>query len=63
MNQTIPPFDEMEVRQAVNYARGQAAPLAPLRRPAEPGCNFLPPGLPGHEPIDPCPYGDPAERA
>jgi peptide/nickel transport system substrate-binding protein len=58
MNTTTPPFNNPQVRQAVNLALDRRA----LQRLASgfltPGCYFLPPGLPGH-PTAPCPYGDP----
>jgi peptide/nickel transport system substrate-binding protein len=58
MNTTTPPFNNPQVRQAVNLALDRRA----LQRLASgfltPGCFFLPPGLPGH-PTAPCPYGDP----
>jgi peptide/nickel transport system substrate-binding protein len=61
MNSTIPPFDDEEVRQAVNYAVDSRALSRLFGGRLAPGCNFLPPGLAGHEEIDPCPYGDPNE--
>jgi peptide/nickel transport system substrate-binding protein len=61
MNTTVPPFDKTEVRQAVNYGVDSRALSRLFGGRLEPGCNFLPPGLPGHTEIDPCPYGDPDE--
>jgi peptide/nickel transport system substrate-binding protein len=61
MNSTIPPFDDEKVRQAVNYAVDSRALSRLFGGRLAPGCNFLPPGLAGHEEIDPCPYGDPNE--
>jgi peptide/nickel transport system substrate-binding protein len=61
MNQKVPPFDKKEVRQAVNYGVDSRALSRLFGGRLEPGCNFLPPGLPGHTEIDPCPYGDPNE--
>jgi peptide/nickel transport system substrate-binding protein len=63
VNQTVPPFDKKEVRQAVAYGVDSTALSRLFGGRLEPGCNFLPPGLQGHEPIEPCPYGDPAEAA
>jgi peptide/nickel transport system substrate-binding protein len=58
MNVTKPPFNNLQARQAVNYALDRRA----LQRLAsgflQPGCFFLPEGIPGH-PTSPCPYGDP----
>jgi peptide/nickel transport system substrate-binding protein len=58
MNTTKPPFNNLQARQAVNYALDRRA----LQRLAsgflQPGCFFLPEGIPGH-PTSPCPYGDP----
>jgi peptide/nickel transport system substrate-binding protein len=61
MNSSIPPFDKKEVRQALNYAVDSRALSRLFGGRLQPGCNFLPPGLQGHEEIDPCPYGDPNE--
>ena len=61
VNQTVPPFDKKEVRQAVAYGVDSTALSRLFGGRLEPGCNFLPPGLQGHEPIEPCPYGDPGE--
>jgi peptide/nickel transport system substrate-binding protein len=61
MNSTIPPFDDEKVRQAVNYAVDSRALSRLFGGRLAPGCNFLPPGLAGHEEMDPCPYGDPNE--
>jgi peptide/nickel transport system substrate-binding protein len=61
MNTTVPPFDNEKVRQAVNFGVDSRALSRLFGGRLEPGCNFLPPGLPGHTEIDPCPYGDPNE--
>jgi peptide/nickel transport system substrate-binding protein len=61
MNTTVPPFDKEEVRKAVNYGVDSRALSRLFGGRLAPGCNFLPPGLPGHEELDPCPYGDPNE--
>ncbi|HEY3192790.1 MAG TPA: ABC transporter substrate-binding protein [Solirubrobacterales bacterium] len=56
MNVTLPPFNNELARQAVNVAIDRPA----LQRLAsgflEPGCFFLPEGIPGH-PTSDCPYG------
>jgi peptide/nickel transport system substrate-binding protein len=63
MNVRTPPFDKEEVRRAVNLAVDSNALARLFGGRLEPSCNFLPEGLPGHEPIDPCPFGDPAGEA
>jgi len=60
MNVRVPPFDKKEVREAVNLAIDSNALARLFGGRLAPSCNFLPEGLPGHEPIDPCPFGDPA---
>jgi peptide/nickel transport system substrate-binding protein len=52
------PFDDLRVRQAVNLALDRAAFGRLLGGLLEPGCNLLPPSIPGHERLDPCPPGD-----
>ena len=56
MNTRIPPFNSLQARQAVAFAidRGALVKLAGGPALAEPLCQILPPGLPGHE--DYCPY-------
>jgi peptide/nickel transport system substrate-binding protein len=61
MNQTVPPFDQKEVRQAVNFAVDSRALSRLFGGRLAPGCNFLPQNMAGFEKIDPCPYGDPNE--
>ena len=58
MNTQVKPFDKKEVRDAVNYAVDSTALARLFGGRLAPSCNFLPPGLPGHEEID-CPFGDP----
>jgi peptide/nickel transport system substrate-binding protein len=58
MNTTTPPFNNPQVRQAVNLALDRRALQRLTSGFLTPGCYFLPPGLPGH-PTAPCPYGDP----
>jgi peptide/nickel transport system substrate-binding protein len=60
LNEKLPPFDDEKARQAVNLGIDKPA-LARLYGAGlfEPGCNFLPPGIPGYRRIDPCPWGDP----
>ncbi len=62
MNETLPPFDKLEARQAFNYALDSRALQRIFGGRLQPTCNFLPPayeGL-GYVRIEPCPYGDPA---
>jgi len=59
MNSQVKPFNKQEVREAVNYAIDSTALARLFGGRLAPGCNFLPPGLPGHEETDPCPFGDP----
>ncbi len=59
MNERVAPFDDIKVRQAVNYAIDKRSLARLFGGLLEPGCNFLPPGMKGYEKVDPCPYGDP----
>ena len=59
MRPDLPPFDEPEVREAVNLAIDQRAIVRLFGGLMDPTCNVIPPSVPGHEPLDPCPYGDP----
>ena len=61
MNETVPPFDKKEVRQAVNYAVDSRALKRVFGGRLQPTCNFLPAlykGM-GYEKIEDCPWGDP----
>jgi peptide/nickel transport system substrate-binding protein len=55
-NTRIPPFDNLEARQAVNYAMDRSALVKIAGGPqlAVPTCQALPPNFPGYEPY--CPY-------
>jgi len=56
MNVNIPPFNNEQARQAVNFAldRNAAVALYGGSNLASPSCQILPPGFPGH--VDYCPY-------
>ncbi len=58
LNVTIPPFNKLEARQAVNYAIDSRALVRVFGGRLDPGCTFLPPALVGFKEYD-CPYGDP----
>jgi len=60
LNVTIPPFDKLEARQAVNYAIDSNALVRVFGGRLEPGCTFIPPAVEGYTKFD-CPYGDPKE--
>ena len=55
-NVTVPPFNNVRVRQAVSLAADRNAAVTALGGPgaAEPTCQIIPPGLPGYRPY--CPY-------
>lgn len=56
MNVNEPPFNDVRVRQAVNYAinRGSIVKLFGGKNLAQPTCQVLPPGFPGYAAY--CPY-------
>jgi peptide/nickel transport system substrate-binding protein len=56
MNTRAAPFDNLKVRQAVNYATDRSAIVKAWGGPqlATPTCQILPPDFPGYEPY--CPY-------
>lgn len=56
MNTNLAPFDDVRVRQAVNYAIDRAAVVNLFggKNLAQPACQILPPGFPSYEPY--CPY-------
>jgi peptide/nickel transport system substrate-binding protein len=59
LNQRIPPFDDPKVREAVNVAIDSTALARLFGGRLKPTCNLIPEGIPGHETLDPCPFGDP----
>ncbi len=61
LNHRVKPFDDVRVRQAVNFAVDKRALARVYGGLLQPSCNYLPPGMQGHEKIDPCPYGDPMQ--
>ena len=56
LNTRVPPFDDVRVRRALNYAVDRTSVVRALGGPdlAQPTCQFLPPGLAGYRPY--CPY-------
>ena len=59
LNQSLPPFDRKEVREAVNTAIDSTAIARLFGGRLKPTCSLVPEGIPGHSDLDPCPYGDP----
>ena len=56
LNVNLAPFDDLKVRQALNFAIDRRAAVILFGGPrlASPTCQILPPGFPGYEPY--CPY-------
>jgi peptide/nickel transport system substrate-binding protein len=56
MNTTKPPFNDVKVRQAVNYAIDPSALERIYSGQITATHQILPEGMPGHKPFDPYPY-------
>ncbi len=56
LNDTIPPFNKLAARQAVNYAIDPSALQRIFGGRLHPTCNLIPPGMIGYTPISPCPW-------
>jgi peptide/nickel transport system substrate-binding protein len=64
MNTRVPPFDKKEVRDAVNVGLDKPALARLFAGEVQPGCSFLPPGVPGYDEaldVEDCPWGNPNE--
>ena len=63
LNVRMPPFDDVRVRRALNYAvdRAKIVEIAGGRELAQPTCQFLPPGVAAYTPY--CPYTRGRRRA
>jgi peptide/nickel transport system substrate-binding protein len=55
-NVAVPPFNDLQARQAVSLAADRNTAVAALGGPgaAQPTCQIIPPGLPGYRPY--CPF-------
>ena len=64
MNHQVAPFDDPQVREAVNIGLNKPALARIFAGELQPGCSFLPPGMPGYDEaldVAECPFGDPNE--
>jgi peptide/nickel transport system substrate-binding protein len=65
LNNTIPPFDDSKVREAVNVGVDKTALARLYAGGLAPGCSWLPPGMPGYSEatdVQDCPWGDPNQK-
>jgi peptide/nickel transport system substrate-binding protein len=64
LNNRVPPFDDQQVREAVNYGIDKPALARLFAGELAPGCSYLPPDIPGSSSLDgeDCPWGDPNEQ-
>jgi peptide/nickel transport system substrate-binding protein len=60
MNTKVAPFNNVDVRTAVNMALDRTALARLSSGSLTPGCYFLPPAIVGHN-TGPCSYGDPTK--
>lgn len=64
MNEQVAPFDDPQVREAVNIGIDKPALARLFAGELAPGCTFLPPGFPGYDEaldVEECPWGNPNE--
>ena len=54
LNTRVPPFNDIRVRRAINYAIDRALLTRLLGQDSHPTCQQLPPYIPGYQPY--CPY-------
>jgi peptide/nickel transport system substrate-binding protein len=59
LNQSLPPFDDEQVREAVNLAIDSRALARLYSGRLRPTCSLIPPGVPGYRGEAQCPFGDP----
>jgi peptide/nickel transport system substrate-binding protein len=59
LNQSIAPFDDKQVREAVNMAIDSNAIARLFGGRLKPTCSLVPEGIPGHADSADCPFGDP----
>lgn len=58
MDSGRPPFDDERVRRAVAYSLDASLIARIYDGFMKPSCNLIPPTVPGHRSIDPCPFGE-----
>jgi peptide/nickel transport system substrate-binding protein len=62
LNTKIAPFNNLQARQAINMAIDKGAIARLYAGLIQPTCNYLPPGIVGYKPLNPCPYGTPGAK-